>query len=59
MSRPHLWSKDQPALVGALAHDASRVAKRLEGYDSGGDGRRSRPVRVFGRPFDGIAGHLL
>jgi hypothetical protein len=59
MSRPRLLSRDQPALAGALAHDSLRVAKRREGYDSGGDGRRSRPVRVFGRPFDGIAGQLL
>jgi hypothetical protein len=29
----------------------SRVAKRREGYDAGGDERRSRPVRVFGHPL--------
>ena len=44
-----LLSRDKLTLAGALEHDALRVAKRREGYDSGGDGRRSRPVRVFGR----------
>jgi hypothetical protein len=50
--RAAAWlSRGQPALAGALAHDSSRVAKRRAGYDSGGDRRRSRPVRVFGRPL--------